>query len=743
MAQLNSLIVSGTSRFLNTVYCNDIEISGSLSAGSLSLSGNLSVTGTSTLTGHVSVGGYNNTSYDFSANSAVINDWIRTIGNTGWYNQTHGGGWYMTNTSYIRPYNKPVWMDKDMYFGTFGSASPYFFKADGTIKANSITATSLNTEEATFENLNVSDTLRAARYSLETVQSMGGNLLVSPTLEFPMASNSTFSVNATLNASTNKLTLVISDSNLSTDTYDGAQWTPNSYVKVGGSIGGIALGTCNGVLTSWNLTSRTLTLSLDWDAGQFPTTSTSYSASQIENLTVMLYKLKSGSNLYPLGIILSAYSSDKNSSIAIYNGGSTTPTVKLGKLDGLPNLITGITPTGWGLYTNNGFFSGKVVSTAGQIGNWNISTNLYSGNSSPGYNTSTVVLSTGTASSYDIGGSGATSHTWSFTAGRAFGVTSTGDLYANSAHITGEITATSGTIGGASITNGVLKVAEANISGTLSANVLSVSTLSAITANMGTLTSGTIVGGTITTDASRTTYYSTSAGLTMDASGIGAGNGTSNTFKVEASTGKLTATGADITGAIKASSGYIGNNAANKITIGSDATYASIYSGSHSSLSSTVNGFYIGSDGISIGSKFKYTGGTTNSLTIDTITATNFTLSSGSINGSVQIGGTSGTDMNNNITAAQTTAENASYSVEIKVTDISYTNNTATLVAVPYYQGSATLPSLPTGVSLHYTWYKDSVGTSIGTDSNTLNVTSSMGLDHSYICVISTSNGGE
>lgn len=31
--------------------------------------------------------------------------WHRTYGNTGWYNGTYGGGWYMTDTTYVRAYN--------------------------------------------------------------------------------------------------------------------------------------------------------------------------------------------------------------------------------------------------------------------------------------------------------------------------------------------------------------------------------------------------------------------------------------------------------------------------------------------------------------------------------------------------------------------------------------------------------------------------------------------------------------
>lgn len=39
------------------------------------------------------------------ANTVLTNDWFRSEGNTGWYSQTYGGGWYMTDNTWIRAYN--------------------------------------------------------------------------------------------------------------------------------------------------------------------------------------------------------------------------------------------------------------------------------------------------------------------------------------------------------------------------------------------------------------------------------------------------------------------------------------------------------------------------------------------------------------------------------------------------------------------------------------------------------------
>jgi len=54
---------------------------------------------------HLYVGGYNNTSYALSTASFICNSWIRTTGATGWYNESYGGGWYMSDSTYIRNYN--------------------------------------------------------------------------------------------------------------------------------------------------------------------------------------------------------------------------------------------------------------------------------------------------------------------------------------------------------------------------------------------------------------------------------------------------------------------------------------------------------------------------------------------------------------------------------------------------------------------------------------------------------------
>ena len=39
------------------------------------------------------------------AGDIIASSWLRTRNNTGWFNETHGGGWHMTDSTYIRNYN--------------------------------------------------------------------------------------------------------------------------------------------------------------------------------------------------------------------------------------------------------------------------------------------------------------------------------------------------------------------------------------------------------------------------------------------------------------------------------------------------------------------------------------------------------------------------------------------------------------------------------------------------------------
>lgn len=94
----------------------------------------------SIVTSHGRFGSYENTSYAISTNSFICNSWIRTVGSTGWYNQTYGGGWYMSDTTWIRNYNsKQVYLNALLRVDAnvqFGSSGNYYVDSSGKATLN-------------------------------------------------------------------------------------------------------------------------------------------------------------------------------------------------------------------------------------------------------------------------------------------------------------------------------------------------------------------------------------------------------------------------------------------------------------------------------------------------------------------------------------------------------------------------------------------------------------------------------
>ena len=45
---------------------------------------------------------------DMNTNTIYASNWFRSRGTTGWYSEDYGGGWYMTDSDWIRAYNGRV-----------------------------------------------------------------------------------------------------------------------------------------------------------------------------------------------------------------------------------------------------------------------------------------------------------------------------------------------------------------------------------------------------------------------------------------------------------------------------------------------------------------------------------------------------------------------------------------------------------------------------------------------------------
>lgn len=515
MAQLNNLIVTGSSRFLNKVYfSNGGTFNGNLNVNN----GNINVTnGNLQLYGKVALQGYDNwlrlnnsvngTNSPFTYGIYCGNGVLRTDGE---FQVGDGGNCFKANSSAITC-NKSLIVNAGVDFG-YGAtirnaglelyfSTPFIdFHFDNSnndytsriieggkgvlningvtcsssnLAANNVSATNVNVSSrinadaatAIFNNVYVKDELRSTTWAIDNITNLGSTFYVSPCIIF---TNPSIYINS---KSGTTVTLTITDNNIISSSIGGQTWTSGSKIKLMGRINTSVLGVVNGTMARQlnTTTAKTAYITLN-----FATTNDcagieqgkTYSGSAVGDLKMMMYEVNLNVNgttkNRPVGIRMSSYNEDKKSSIDIYNGtvDDGKPIVRMGYLGGLP-AVNGENPTGYGFYAvGNAFFSGRIVSGSGKIGGFSIS--QY-----------TLVNKNGGST---VGISSTVNHDWAFWAGAEnsgsapFRVGHGGQLYATNANISGNITATSGTIGGCSISNGTLIVPSANISGTLNAS---------------------------------------------------------------------------------------------------------------------------------------------------------------------------------------------------------------------------------------------------------------------------------
>lgn len=436
--QAKSLIVYGSSRFLNTLYANDLTVSGTTTFADLSVTGNAVVGGTLNvgngnnantiikLNGKQAIAGVNGTSYTwlrindtnaFTSGVYFGSSIVRTDGSF----QIGNAGANINMTTSAATFKVPININ----------GTTYKWTTDGNINANGITATNANINKGIFHNAVVEGTLYAVHQEIDHVANLGGVFLVTPTVKcISSGSNKTLtSVTVTASSTTRtnsdgesityNYSLQINDSAFSTASIGGNNWVQYGEVKVSGNINGTVLGTCDGFIQSINTSTHVLTVTIKYNGDQ--TLATPSDISTVEDLNVMLKTVydSSQSKHYPVGIWMKSRDVNGYSHISLYGGTSVDPTVRIGNLQGCPT-INGESPTGWGIFTNNGYFSGMIVSNSGKIGNFTISDALYS----------TAKAFGTTANNVYIGDDG-------ISLGTTFKVTKAGAL-----------TATSGSIGG-------------------------------------------------------------------------------------------------------------------------------------------------------------------------------------------------------------------------------------------------------------------------------------------------------
>lgn len=505
MAQLNNLIVTGSSRFLNKVYfSNGGTFNGNLNVNN----GNLQ------LYGRIALQGYDswlriNEPKQFEAGIYCGNGTLRTDGE---FQVGANGDCFKANSSAITC-NKSLIVNAgadfgygatirnaglELYFSTpfidfhfDNSNNDYTSRiiegnkgvlningvtcSSSNLAANNVSATNVNVSSrinadaatAIFNNVYVKDELRSTTWAIDNITNLGSTFYVSPCIIF---TNPSVYINS---KSGTTVTLTITDNNIISSSIGGQTWTSGSKIKLMGRINTSVLGVVNGTMARQLNTSTAKTAYITLN---FATTNDcagieqgkTYSGSAVGDLKMMMYEVNLNVNgttkNRPVGIRMSSYNEDKKSSIDIYNGtvDDGKPIVRMGYLGGLP-AVNGEKPTGYGFYAvGNAFFSGRIVSGSGKIGNWNI----------------------GTDSLYIPNGTGISSNTnkWAFWAGESnnkngasdtnavFKVGHNGALVATNVAINGSVTATSGRIGNCSIENGRLVLGDTMNYANLNAN---------------------------------------------------------------------------------------------------------------------------------------------------------------------------------------------------------------------------------------------------------------------------------
>lgn len=454
----------GSSRLLGKLFCEDINISDSLVVKTLNAN---DITATSVTTSGLTVNGNATTTGTLNVGNSQMNGKISINGKVAI--RDYGNSWLGINDGYAGS-----WLSSGIYFGKstirtdaafqlgengnkvlFNTTSAKFsipVTINNSLAANNITAT----------NVTVNDALKAFKYELNTIQDLGGEFCVAPIIY--IQSGATVQVNKD---SATTIVVSIKDTNaIKSDTIQGVRWAEKSKIKFQGKINGLSI-RCNGVMKSkLNTVQNTMSLILTVDSNIANSFSTSVAnATSYSDISVMLYQRVTKNSqakdvYYPVGIRMSATGSANAAPyIDIWGSKSnsdpdtvyTVPSVRLGYLDGLKCGTYDC--VGYGLYADNVYLNGTIVSNSGTIGGFNITTNALS-NGAWGTDKS-VLMCTGTDIAKSVGGS-STINGWCFTAGSKFGVTTNGDVYASNANISGTINAIKGTIGGFNITDSSL-----------------------------------------------------------------------------------------------------------------------------------------------------------------------------------------------------------------------------------------------------------------------------------------------
>lgn len=502
MAYLGNTLINGSLRCLNKAYFGDLSVSGTTSFANLDVSGK-------TTTNQLVVNNSNNPGTLSSTNSNTGNIPV-IIGNPNGKHIAIDGDEIAAKNGVTTA--SDMWLNYGggaVYLGSGGLTylrnnvfvAPTLNSTTSTITTGNITT--LKASTATADNLTVNNVLKSSKWDISNVANLANDFMVAPTIK--ISSSGTVNI-ASLNDTAKTCTLTFSDATqINSDEFGGCKWYKNSKVRVTFVVNGTLNSNIEGIVKN-NMNTSAGSLAIDVTLDNI--TGLANGTYNATDATIMLYEMASGSNLYPVGIRMTAYGTNNSSYIDMYGGTASTdythPIVRIGRLNGITfngkTFGTNELPAAWGIYTLNGYFEGAVVANEGKIANFTIASDkLYTGehstydankdgifinntyisfgkqaltyfkndgtgkigtwvigsnaltNGTWGANNSAMVC-TGSSTAKAIGGSESISG-WTFTSGANFGVTKTGALYANDVNISGAVNATALHVGSSTSTN--------------------------------------------------------------------------------------------------------------------------------------------------------------------------------------------------------------------------------------------------------------------------------------------------
>lgn len=326
----------------------------------------------------------------------------------------------------------------------------------------SLTVEDLTAGKATVLSLlDVRGELHTNQWTNSNIATIDGSFYITPTIGVNSGTMTTTANSVIVNGSNFPISSLYVNGINSDNTAGTVAWTSGSKVLVTGEIlvNGtyMPLGTLVGVLdgdaTATQIKIKSITDNRYQTAESLAEIGTQSTALPCRNVKISLYQTSRSSTLYPLGIFMTALGENGKTFLDIYGGGyaaSTAvaggfakPVLRIGNLAGLPAIGTQ-TPTGYGIYTSNGYFSGTVAAKKGVIGDgataWTIGSGTGTGSVSYIYApTNGPTSKTANTVGMYVGTDGINNFNTTTQYVRIYD----GKIYAQGADISGAITATS------------------------------------------------------------------------------------------------------------------------------------------------------------------------------------------------------------------------------------------------------------------------------------------------------------